>query len=200
MNLWKPLDHIATVIDIIVGSIALAGFITAYVNPAYFRSFANRILGNKHQGGEELTTLKVDGAIYTVSKKETPIWCMEKIKPNHVILIGSVKTAEVEQQIQEQAQRRHIHVQQVIKLHDVDDVVECREQTLHAIQELRHQGCKRIAVDITGGKTTMSIGAFQAGDQENIDVIYITAPYDRNLGHPNLELAKIYAIREGQYG
>ncbi len=198
MEIWEILDRIASVMDIIVGSIALAGFITAYVNPAYFRRFTSLIRGNRHEGGEEVETLKVDGAVYTVSRKETPIWSMDKIKPSHIILIGSEQTADVEKEIREHAAQHHIHIQQSINLHDVDSVAECRDETMRAIQELRHKGCKTIAVDITGGKTTMSIGAFQAGDQENVDVIYITAPYDRNLGHPDLNRAKIYAIRESQ--
>jgi hypothetical protein len=47
------------------------------------------------------------------------------------------------------------------------------------IDEAKAEGVKQIAVDITGGKTPMSIGMFLAAEEEKIDSLYVSAKYDK---------------------
>ncbi|OFC30311.1 Card1-like endonuclease domain-containing protein [Acidithiobacillus caldus] len=191
---WEYLDHVATILDILVGGIALWG---VFLPTSFWNRMRKYLRGNVHQGGEEVDTIAADGVIFTVSKKETPIWTMMKVRPNRVHLIGSRQTMEAVNSIKEFAHTANITISEA-ELNDADDVAEARQLVSHAINQLQQHGCKRIVIDVTGGKTPMSIGAFQAGDEANLPVIYVTAPFDQKLRHADLDRARIYVIREGR--
>ncbi|MCE5360041.1 Card1-like endonuclease domain-containing protein [Candidatus Igneacidithiobacillus taiwanensis] len=193
---WDILDKIATIMDIIVGGVALWGLLFP---TNFWSNIRKHLRGNIHQGGEEVDNINADGIIFTVSKKDTPIWTMKRANPQRVYLIGSQQTMEAVNSIKDFAHSKNIVVSDE-ELKDVDNVSEAKQLVTHAIEQLRQHGCKKIVIDVTGGKTPMSIGAFQAGDEADLTVIYVTAPFDQALKKPNLDSARIYVIREGQYG
>jgi hypothetical protein len=59
---------------------------------------------------------------------------------------------------------------------------------------LQKNGCKNIAVDITGGKVTMSLGAFMAAEEAGVQTIYISTEFDVALKAPRMDTAKIISI------
>lgn len=191
--LWDVLDKIATVMDIIVGSIALWSVLL----PSSFWGVVRKYMhGNLHSGGEEVDNIQADGVIFTVSKKETPLWTIDKVGPQRIHLIGSPQSNDAMAALKDYAHKKNIAFSEA-ELRDVDDVAESRRLVNHAIAQLQQHGCKEIVVDVTGGKTPMSIGAFQAGDEADLSVIYVSAPFDASLRVPDLNRAKIYVIREG---
>ena len=46
---------------------------------------------------------------------------------------------------------------------------------------MRDAEAKEIAVDVTGGKTPMSLGAFMAAEEFAVQTIYITSEFDPSL-------------------
>lgn len=152
---------------------------------------------NRYQGnGEELQDIQADGVVFTVSHKETPIWLMDKVRPTHIALVYTQLSRPFMEEIREYANQQHINVVSTKLLKDPDELRDAREAVSSAIHDLRHHGCQQPAVDLTGGNSIMSLGAFQAGGEAGVNVIYISPPYDEQLRRRDLSRAKILAIVE----
>ncbi|RMD85019.1 MAG: TIGR02710 family CRISPR-associated protein, partial [Candidatus Dadabacteria bacterium] len=50
------------------------------------------------------------------------------------------------------------------------------------------------AVDVTGGKVPMSLGAFMAAEEAGTPSIYVTAEYDARLQRPRAETARVVRL------
>ena len=130
-----------------------------------------------------------DALLFTVSKADIPIWMMKHYQPKSMGLIGSDEVLESINKIKEEAKKLGIKVYcRSLVATDVDVVVRAKHETLEIIKELLQTGSYHLALDITGGKTPMSIGAFLAAEQEGIDSLYVTAAFDK--GQPISETIK----------
>ena len=130
-----------------------------------------------------------DALLFTVSNADLPIWMMKKYQPRSIGLIGSNEVSDSLKKIKEEAEKLEINVYcRSLVDTDVDVVTRAKHETLEIIQELLKAGSYHLALDITGGKTPMSIGAFLAAEEEGIDSLYVTAKYDK--GRPVNETIK----------
>jgi hypothetical protein len=80
-------------------------------------------------------------------------------------------------------------------LHNPDDPAESRRKTRYLLDGWRDQGLECLAVDVTGGKTPMSLGAFLAAREGGASTLYVTSEYDQ-LRRPNLDTAVVRCISE----
>lgn len=81
-----------------------------------------------------------------------------------------------------------------IKIDDVDDPAPTRRAVMQLIGNLRAAGAVLIAVDLTGGKTPMSLGAFMAAEECGVQTFYVATDFDAALNQPRLPSARIVRV------
>jgi hypothetical protein len=137
---------------------------------------------------------KYDGLIFTVSRPEVPTWVIESHMPEYVGLVESAQSQSSSDKIMENTSSKNVKFVSPQRLVDVDNPEESKHAVEVLIKKLQKNGCKNIAVDITGGKVTMSLGAFMAAEEAGIPTIYISTEFDAALKQPRMETAKIVCV------
>lgn len=82
----------------------------------------------------------------------------------------------------------------VVTIDTADDPGETRLAVRQAIERLNAIGCAHIAVDVTGGKVPMSLGAFMAAEEAGKDSLYVSVDYDQQLNKPDMRTARITVV------
>jgi hypothetical protein len=72
---------------------------------------------------------------------------------------------------------------------DPNDPAVSRSQVALLLSELHQAGCRKIAVDLTGGKLPMSLGAFMAAEEAGVTSLYVATDFDRYLKVPDMRTA-----------
>ena len=194
---WLCLDQFG----ILVGDIMLVLSIVATVWAFWWRDRLRRWLlrGSLPVSAEQAEDTECwDGLLFTVSRPELPEWVLESRKPRTIALLATTDSKPAADAIVQAARKRNIGIIGPALLADPDDPAEARDQSLRLLQRLRESGQQHIAVDVTGGKTPMSIGAFLAAGQANADVLYVVSEYDRDLKKPDTRSARIRCISRAE--
>ena len=144
--------------------------------------------------GGQLEHSHWQGIIFTVSRQEVPLWVIKQINPMAIGLLSSESSRNAAQEIRVLAQQMGILFIEEEVINDPDDPAEVNRKAKKVIHELKDQGLDEMAMDITGGKTPMSLGAFMAAEEMGVDSIYVTTEYKDNK--PDITTAKIKAISQ----
>ncbi len=194
---WALLDQVSILLGLAMLLISLTGLVWAALSRDRIRRWLQRyrfpVAGS--EAGEEETW---DALVFTVSRSELPCWVMQQKRPAAVALLATDASADNARSIMDEAKRLGITVIGPKLLSDVDDPAEARDATAWLIRRLREQGSEGIAIDLTGGKTPMSIGAFMAAQEQNCDTLYVTSSYDPKLNRPDSRNASIRCITRAQ--
>ena len=121
-----------------------------------------------------------DALIFTVSRSDIPNWMIANYKPKVIGLVGSTEYSKSVDAIKEEAEKQGIKVHRRI-LENPDRVARVNEEAIEIINAIQQDGFEKIAVDITGGKTPMSIGVFLAAEEHGLDSLYVSADYDKGV-------------------
>jgi hypothetical protein len=198
---WILLGRIADIISVIMFLATLATASWTYMNRVKIWEKIRRLATRNHfpkEVGHPLDNkIQWDALIFTVSKYEVPIWVIEQLKPKHIGLIATEKSQAVAAQIEADAQKRQIGVLTQI-IADPDDLEQTRAATQSLATELRQQGCTAIAVDLTGGKVTMSLGAFMEAEDLGLHSLYVSTEAGADLKTLDQRTAKILCVSEPQ--
>jgi len=191
---WTLLDHYGILLGDILMTFTLGMALFGFIKRNDLRNWLYR---NHFPsiGGILDEQTRWQGLVFTVSRAEVPIWVMEKLQPASIGLLISDASQDYGKTIRQKAEQLGIIVF-TETIHDPDDPAEANRKTKYLLQLLRENGIENIAVDITGGKTPMSIGAFMAAEEHQLDSIYVTAVYKD--GKPDTSTAKIKAISQAQ--
>ena len=108
---------------------------------------------------------------------------MDVCKPSVVGFVESDQSMRVAAELTDYAVRNGITVAGREHVTNPDDPAKSRLAVAQVITLVRQQTDGIIAVDVTGGKTPMSIGAFMAAEEHAADTVYATAEYD-STGKP----------------
>lgn len=135
-----------------------------------------------------------DAIAFTVSHKELPLWVIRSSRPAHVGLIATEDSKPAALEIAHQAKKQGIRVHGPVYIENPDNPAEALAQTRLILSRLREAGAHTIAVDITGGKTPMSLGAFMAAEEMGVSSLYVASRYDAALSKPDMSSAKIHCI------
>ena len=144
--------------------------------------------------GGQLEHSHWQGIIFTVSRKEVPLWVIKQINPMAIGLLSSESSRNAAQEIRVFAQQMGILIIEEEVINDPDDPAEVNRKAKKVIHELKVHGLDEMAMDITGGKTPMSLGAFMAAEEMGVDSIYVTTEYKDKK--PDITTAKIKAISQ----
>lgn len=146
-------------------------------------------------GGELATqTEPVDAIVFLVSKPEVPRWVMRKLMPTHVGFIATAQSLQNTQALEDEAQTLGMRVHGHIAIDDADNPATTRQSVMQLISRMRDAEAKEIAVDLTGGKTPMSLGAFMAAEELAVQTIYVATDFDRSLSQPQMQTARVMRI------
>jgi hypothetical protein len=129
-----------------------------------------------------------DVLIFTVSRAEVPIRVIEQLRPRHVGLVATESSRAAAAEIMEYARRNGMqaHPPQIIE--DPSNPKEAKTKTAALIEHFKRMPglhAESMAVDLTGGKVTMSLGAFMAAEEASLSTLYLCSPYDENLNKPD---------------
>jgi len=144
--------------------------------------------------GGQLEHSHWQGIIFTVSRKEVPLWVIKQINPMAIGLLSSESSRNAAQEIRVFAQQMGTLIIEEEVINDPDDPAEVNRKAKKIMHELKDKGLDEMAMDITGGKTPMSLGAFMAAEEMGVDSIYVTTEYKDNK--PDITTAKIKAISQ----
>ena len=174
---WLLLDHFGILLGDVLMSVTVLAGIVGFIKRNDLRSWLTRNRFPSIGGNPEHT--RWQGLVFTVSRVDVPLWVIAEVQPAGIgLLVTEASRAEGEK-IRQRAQQTGISVS-IETLNDPDDPAEAKRKTQDLLRRLQEQGLNEIAVDITGGKTPMSLGAFMAAEESGSDSIYVTTAYKDN--------------------
>ncbi len=183
-----------------------AGIVFGYVLLCFSSAIALHIYFNRHLYmrpgfallGETLPTMSkaVKAVIIPVSRTEPPEWIIRWLKPQEVALIYTEKRESRDAALALVA-NYHGTTCKIIPaavqinegdrmLSTPDNPVTSKTLVRNYINEFLEKGYKEheIFVDVTGGKTAMSLGMFQAAEEMRVATIYISGKHDGKVKKP----------------
>lgn len=190
---WHLIDQVGILLGVLMGISWIVGLPLALLKREEIRRWFTR---NRfpNVGATLESEQRWDALAFTVSHKDLPQWVVDVLKPAYVGLIATDASREAAREIATLAKQRGLEVLSPVYLDNPDDPAEAFAQTRLLLRRLRETGAERIAVDITGGKTPMSLGAFMAAEELGVSSLYVTSNYDKALRRPDMRTAQIRCI------
>ncbi|MGZ8226248.1 MAG: hypothetical protein ACXWT3_06355 [Methylococcaceae bacterium] len=188
---WLSLDHYGIFLGDILMTATLLGGVYGFINRNDLRNWLTRNRFPGIGGNPEHTHWQ--GVVFTVSCSDVSNWVIDQVQPASIGLLVTDFKREDGEKIRQKAEQSGINVY-TKTINDPDDPAEVKLKTKELLQKLRDCGVNDIAVDITGGKTPMSLGAFMAAEECSCDSIYVTTGYKDKK--PDMSTANIKAISQ----
>ncbi|MGH9895486.1 MAG: hypothetical protein ACREA0_26585 [bacterium] len=190
---WLILDQVGILCAAITVVLSWTGLVLAWLKKDSIRRW---LTSNRFPtvGGFPHDVNPWQALIFTVSREEVPTWVMKTIRPSMVGLVASQESKKVSETLDEFARQLSVQSVETVVLDDPDDPAGARMRTRYLIELMRAHGAVSIAVDVTGGKTPTSLGAFMAAEEAEVDTIYVTSRFDDQLRKPDMSTAQIVCI------
>lgn len=185
---WHTLDQIG----VVLGYLPVLLIIVALFKRDALRRWLTR---NRFPSGvsEIQEALNFDGIVFTVSNAEVPRHVIEQLKPQRIGLICTAESQGFADQIKAYFSSQGGSTT-IASINDANDPQECRRATYYLLEGLRQSGCERLAVDVTGGKTPMSLGAFMTAEEAGATTLYVTTHFDSALKKFEMRTARIVRV------
>lgn len=136
-----------------------------------------------------------DAIAFTVSRADVPIRVLERhLEAARVGLIFSEYSRAAADEIKAYLRERGRPAPEEQIIHNPDDPAEARRKTRYLLEGWRDDGLGLLAVDVTGGKTPMSLGAFLAAREVGASTLYVTARENSKTHRPDLNTAEVRCI------
>jgi hypothetical protein len=180
LGIWFPIITAAIFSgSVIVIVLSIVGGIASIMVLYLLVAQIEKLRRKKPTFGGEASTVPRKGLIFTVGlQTDTLAFCLQVQKPHYVGFLCSEQTLHIVDSLVVShgisADRRH---REVVDPRDIADV---RAKTFFLIDWMLTQGprAEDIAVDPTGGMTSMSLGAFSAAQERKVDCQYLLSSYD----------------------
>ncbi len=187
---WLYIDQIGILISSVLMCVSMIGAVVSVFKRNEIRRWF-RLNRFPAVGGKKVNK-DWDGLVFTVSRNALPIWVIEQIQPKWVGLLSTPETQAEQEKIAQAAAALGILITHKV-ITDADDPQESFQQGKSLLHN-KPPEIDNVAVDITGGKTPMSLGAFMAAEELGVDSIYVTAEYQN--GRPVESSARIIGISQ----
>lgn len=193
---WLTLDQFGILFGDILIFLTYVGFIWGAINHEKIRTWLRR--NRFRRVGQVLDTDvgEIEGVIFCVSKKETPRFVIAAAGP---AWIGFVYTKESEPAADAIAAENPALTCIKADLPVLpDDPRMAKEACRRLIDRFRSERgeAAKLAVDVTGGKTPMSIGAFMAAEEAAVSTLYLCSEYDARLGRTKKGTERVIFINK----
>ena len=196
---WDTLDKLGILLGDLTLLLTLAGAIWGFLRRDDLRGWLARGLGRNRVAPVRFDLLerqRWDAIAFTISHAEVPIRVLDHhLDAGRVGLIFSEQSRPAAETIKRFLRERGKPAPEEQVLQNPDDPAEARRKTRSLLDGWRSEGLTELAVDVTGGKTPMSLGAFLAANDAGIATLYVTSDYDR-LRKPDLDTAVIRCISQ----
>lgn len=173
---WLLLDQMGILVGDVLMVVSIVMAFLGFVKRDAIRRWLRRN-AFPEVGGEGIPRDR-DSLILTFSREELPRWVVHQLRPKWVGLVPSQDTRDAAERLAKNLEANGFRV----RLHTVDDPDD-PGLTQIAVRELIHkaraEGYTQSAVDITGGKVPMSLGAFMAAEEAGVPTFYVTSRYDK---------------------
>ena len=193
-DIWFCLDRYGIVVGDLLMTITIGAAIYGFIRRENIRGWFVR---NRFPdvGGELIAQSEpIDAIVFLVSKTEVPRWVLRQLRPAQVGFVATAQSLKNAQVLDAEARAAGLRVHQTIEIDDPDDPADTRQAVMQMINRLRDAEAKEIAVDLTGGKTPMSLGAFMAAEELAVQTIYVAADFDPTLNKPRMDTARVMRI------
>lgn len=193
-DIWFCLERYGIVVGDLLMTITIGAAIYGFIRRESLRGWLVR---NRFPdiGGELVAQSEpIDAIVFLVSKTEVPSWVLRQLRPAHVGFVATAQSLKNAQVLDAEARTLGLRVHQTIEINDPDDSATTRQAVMQMISRMRDAQAKEIAVDVTGGKTPMSLGAFMAAEELAVQTIYVATEFDPALNKPLMDTARVMRI------
>lgn len=193
---WLYLDHYGILLADIFTTLTVAMLIVGWLKRDRLRRWLTR---NRFPvvGGEEPAERNWDGIVFTVSRSETPTWVIEQCRPAQVGLVVTRQSRDTADRIAARAGELGARVYGPLEISSPDDPAASRFAVGELLRRMAGQQPDAVlAVDLTGGKVPMSLGAFMAAEERLVETIYVSSDYTPGLKGPDMRTARIVRVSE----
>jgi hypothetical protein len=197
-EVWDSLDKFGILLGDLTQVLALAGVVWGFLRREELRRWLARGFNRRRLppvGFDLERRQQWEAVAFTVSQAEVPIRVLERhLDVGRVGLIFSEQSRPAAEAIRKFLLERGKPPPEEQIVHNADDPSEARRKTRFLLELWRADNLAALAVDVTGGKTPMSLGAFLAAEEAGASTLYVTAEYDPKLRKPDLDTTQIRCI------
>jgi hypothetical protein len=194
---WDALDKFGILLGDLMLALTLAGAVIGFLRREDILRSLIRGISRVRQPTVSFDPVERetwDAIAFTVSHAEVPIRVLDRhLEAGRVGLLFSEQSRPAADAIKRFLLERGKPAPEEQVLHNPDDPAEARRKALYLLDGWRGAGLARLAVDVTGGKTPMSLGAFLAAREAGASTLYVTSDYDK-LRKPDLDTAVVRCI------
>jgi hypothetical protein len=196
---WDTLDKLGILLGDIMFGVTLAGAVWGFLRRDELRRWLARGFSRGRVPActfELVERQQWDAIAFTISHAEVPIRVLERhLDAGRVGLIFSEQSRPAAETIKRFLLERGKPAPEEQIVQNADDPAEARRKARYLLDGWRDEGLTQLAVDVTGGKTPMSLGAFLAAREAGASTLYVTSEYDR-LRKPDLDTAVVRCISQ----
>lgn len=192
---WDLFDKIGILLGLLLALGTIGSLLYGFIKRDEIRRWLN---GNRFPriGGNLEDADKYDGLVITVSKPETPAWVIAQVHPAWIGLIYTKESEKSAQHISEAARRAGVGKILREEIQDPDDPHDTHQAVSSILSRMKEGGIHDLAVDITGGKVPMSLGAFMAAEEHHAASLYVASTFDKELKRPDMNSARLTRISQ----
>ncbi len=195
-GLWQTLDQLGILLSDLMITASLILAVVGWLRRNDLRRWLARNRFPEVGGIPE--NAHWEGLVFTVSKTETPRWVLEKVRPKRAAFVASRESYPAAQELAQFARGLGIEVHGPLSIADPNEPAESRQATSILLSQLKGAGCASLAVDVTGGKVPMSLGAFMAAEETGAASLYVAAEFDAGLKQPDMRTARLLCVSRPQ--
>ena len=189
------LDNAGIVLGYLITSLTVSAAGYGYFRKAAIKRWFQRPdfegVGKDFEVREE----NVRAMVIPVSRREQPEWILRHLKPEAASLLFTRMSRETalllirdfEDHVRFHPGMREVeHGESGCFIKDPDNPLETKEAVTRCIRRFIAEGISSagIFVDATGGKVPMSIGAFQAAEEQGVSSIYVIGTVENKIKDP----------------
>jgi len=211
------LDATSTTLGWLLSLVAIAAAVFSWHQRGEIRRFLRQLFAAKqfHQVGREIGEIREgpEGMVIPVGTNTILLrWILKHIQPQEVALVYTPESAlAAEEVVQEFAPKGIRFNPSAGEIHrrsgavNAFDIVSARDSVRAHLERFERRGLakERILVDTTSGTVPMSLGCFQAAEEEDVASIYVLSrhggriedPSDLDAGNP-IYMSNPHAERE----
>jgi hypothetical protein len=191
--LWRLLDQIGILVGYATLILPMGAAILAFFKRDNIRRWITRNRFPDLDPGD-VEGMTWDGIVFTISHEETPRWVMTQLKPKYVAFVASRQSQTVAESLRDFARGLSITAELPVRTVDPNAPDQARKAIRALLSDMRELGLQKIAVDITGGKTPMSLGAFMAAEEAGAASLYVASQFDSALNKPDVRTASVHIV------
>lgn len=175
-QLWQYIAQVSDILGAVLGTLTVVFALVGFFRRDEIKRYLTRITYSD-VGKLLAKNQQYELVIFTVSRAEVPLLVIAQTQPAKIALIATEGSKSEAEKIAAQARVQNCD-SKIFIIDDKDDPAEAKVTVAKAIRHWEGVDLAQIAVDVTGGTTPMSIGAFMAAQQAAVTTIYMKSEYD----------------------